>query len=597
MLIYISRIQLFKNTIMKRIFKAAAFAAIFITLMSACQKKQQPGADTLEVTPAEIAFAASDNDDVALEVKAGADWNFSADGWITARKDGSRLIVNVTDNPEYSVRTGKILFTAGSAKSVRVDVRQDARVESSLELSTETIEAGSDGGRYEVTVTSAEKWSVSGSCEWCTLSPTEGKSGDKITVAVLGNDTEEVRTAEFQVTSGTVRKTLAVISTPEYFILLSEPESGEKAFDSAGGKFNVVLRTNISADVISCRIDGGDGWVSARQSGSTSSGVAYEVTVSSNESYVSRRSYLTFFAEGSGQVTVSVSQAQSNHVEVTYPSSGEYALSTEATVVSVTVRTNLYSLLSVTMPEWITSDGEPELVSQDNGLSDYRYKFNIASSTGSRTGNITFKYEQFEASVKVTQTSEDAATAVIPDEVFRKYLYDKGYIISADNEQVELTAEGESAASFDFSSYSYNKIKTLDGIAAFSNLTEINLSNCNSISVVDISGLHKVSSLSMGNCGYTEKIILGDNPVTVLYYGWYTDVYVSSVSISGSRLESLDVSNTYPSFGDTWSILDVTGCPALKAINSQRSASLLIYVTQEQRDRITNTGNGVLAVR
>lgn len=580
---------------MKRIFKAIVLSAIVIGMFSSCQKKQQPGSDTLEVSPTELTFSGAGNEDAVLEVKTGAsDWDFSADGWITATKDGTRLIVNVTDNPDYSVRTGKILFTAGSAKSVRVDVRQEARVKSSLELSTEKIEAGSEGGRYEVTVTSAEKWSVSGSCDWCTLTPTEGKSGDKITVAVLGNDTEEVRTAKFEVTSGTVTKTLTVVSTPELFIMLSEPESGEKTFDSAGGKFNVVLRTNIPADAISCKIDSGDGWVTASQSSAASSSVTYAVQVSSNESYVSRKAYLTFYAEGSGQATVSVSQAQKNLVEVTYPSSGEYSLGTDATEISIAVRTNLFSSLTVTTPDWISSSADPEFISEEDGLSMYRYRFSISAASGSRTGNITFKYEQFEATVKVSQISDDAVYATIPDEVFREYLFDYGYIMSKDSEEVELTAKGQAATSFDFNFYT--GVTTLEGIEAFTNLTSINLSGCNNISVVDISGLHSVDYLSMGNCGYTEQIILGDNPVTSLYYGWYTGVYVFSVTISGSKLESLDVSDGY-SNSDSWTDLDVTGCPALKSINSQRRTSLVIYVTQEQKDRISNTGNGVLTVR
>lgn len=581
---------------MKRIFKTMALSAIVIGMLASCQKNKQPVQDTLEVTPTELTFAGSDNEAAVIEVKTGApEWNFSADGWITARKDGARLIVNVSDNPEYSVRTGKILFTAGSAKSVRVDVRQEARVKSSLELSTETIEAGSDGGRYEVTVTSAEKWTVSGSCDWCTLTPTEGKSGDKITVAVLGNDTEEIRTAEFTVTSGTVSKTLKVISTPEFFLFLSEPESGEKAFDSAGGNFNVVLRTNMPAEDIKVKIDSGDGWVTASQASSTSSGVTYAVKVSSNESYVSRKAYLTFYAEGSGQATVSVSQAQKNLVEVTYPSSGEYSLGTEATEISIAVRTNLFTSLTVSTPDWISSASEPQFISEEDGLSTYRYRFAISAASGSRAGNITFKYEQFEARVTVSQISDEAVYATIPDEVFRELLFYNEYIMSKDSEEVELTAEGQAATSLDFSFYT--RVTTLEGIEAFTNLTSINLSGCNNIPVVDISGLHNVDYLSMGNCGYTERIILGDNPVTSFSYGWYTDVYVSSVSISGSRLESLDVSNPYSYFGDSWSVLDVTGCPALKSINSQREASLVIYVTQEQRDRITNTGNGVLTVR
>lgn len=580
---------------MKRIFKTMALSAIVIGMLASCQKNKQPVQDTLEVTPTELTFAGSDNEDAVIEVKTGApEWNFSADGWISATKDGSRLIVNVSDNPEYSVRTGKILFTAGSAKSVRVDVRQDARVKSSLELSTETIEAGSDGGRYEVTVTSAEKWTVSGSCAWCTLTPTEGKSGDKITVAVLGNDTEEIRTAEFKVTSGTVTKKLTVVSTPVYFMMLSDPESGEKTFDSAGGTFNVVLHTNIPADAISSKIDSGDGWVSVSQTSATTSSVTYAVQVSSNESYVSRKAYLTFYAEGSGQATVSVSQAQKNLVEVTYPSSGEYSLGTEATEISIAVRTNLFTSLTVSTPDWISSAAEPQFISEEDGLSTYRYRFGISAASGSRTGNITFKYEQFEATVTVSQISDEAVYATIPDEVFRELLFDNEYIMSKDSEEVELTAKGQAATSLDFSFYT--RVTTLEGIEAFTNLTNINLSGCNNIPVVDISGLHKVDYLSMGNCGYTEKIILGDNPVTSFSYGWYTGVYVPSVTISGSRLESLDVSDLYNN-SDSWRELYVTGCPALKSINSQREASLVIYVTQEQRDRITNTGNGVLTVR
>ena len=85
---------------------------------------------------------------------------------------------------------------------------------SSLELTQETVEAGPQGGQFEITVTSAEEWRVQGSSEWCTLSPSEGVSGDKISVNVSANEGEQVRTAVFNVISGTVTRTLTVISNP-----------------------------------------------------------------------------------------------------------------------------------------------------------------------------------------------------------------------------------------------------------------------------------------------------------------------------------------------------------------------------------------------
>lgn len=582
---------------MKKIVNLITFLALAAMGLVGCQEKEQAaGENTLEVTPDKITFASKNNEDVIIKVTTDApDWDYSADGWINAVKDGDNLIVNVPNNMEYDKRTGKILFTAGTARSVRVDITQEARIVSSLELSQETVEADPAGGQFEITVTSAEEWRVQGQSDWCTLSPLEGVTGDKIHVDVSANDGEEMRSAVFNVISGTVTKQITVISNPEPFIELVSPETGEQSLDYNGGDFTVLLRTNLSSENISSQLEGGDGWISAEAGSGAGKNVAYKIHVTANNTYLSRQASMTFSAEGVESVTVTISQSKRNVLRVLEPSSGACELSTDAATIQVIISTNLYPELYVSSPSWINIAGDPELVDESaDGLSQYKYTFNVSEASGSRTGSIVFKYEQFEASVKVTQTSGDAVTAVIPDEAFRQYLYSNGYIISADNETVELTADGLSATSFDFS---YNtKIRSLEGIGAFAELTSLNLSNCNVITVVDISSLKKVKVLIMGNCGYTEQIVLGDNPVTSLSYGWYTSVYAQKVTISGSKLESLDVSDLYNSYDD-WTELDVTGCPALRSINSQRRTALTIYVTEAQKLQISNTGNGVLTVR
>lgn len=161
-----------------------------------------------------------------------------------------------------------------------------------------------------------------------------------------------------------------------------------------------------------------------------------------------------------------------------------------------------------------------------------------------------------------------------------------------------MTATGLAATSLDFDAWFVRSVRSIEGIEAFSNLEYISFNGCNSLAVIDLSGLTNVNTLNMGTAGYVERIILGNNPVTSLNYGWETTVYASSVSISGAKLQSLNVSyyQTWP-MPDNWTTLDVTGCPELTTIYSQRMVSLLIYVTAEQKDKIQNTGNGVLTVK
>ena len=87
-------------------------AAAFIAAMSSCQEKENGGADTLEVTPAEISFAAQGNEDVLLTVTTdAAEWDFSADGWIDAEKEGDNTLrVNVTARTTTAARIQVIFF-------------------------------------------------------------------------------------------------------------------------------------------------------------------------------------------------------------------------------------------------------------------------------------------------------------------------------------------------------------------------------------------------------------------------------------------------------------------------------------------------------
>ena len=572
-------------------------AAAFIAAMSSCQEKENGGADTLEVTPAEISFAAQGNEDVLLTVTTdAAEWDFSADGWIDAEKEGDNTLrVNVTANMKTEPREGKILFTAGTAKSFRVNVSQSAKEESFLDLSEETLEADPEGDSFEVTVTcvDADGWRITGSCDWCQVAPAEGKSGDRIAFSVQPNMTGETLEQEYKVISGTVSKVITVISYAVPYMELQSPASGTESFDYNGGDFDVILRTNLDPSQIEYSIAGNDGgWVSVQ----IVSEATYSVHVSANNTYTARQAAVTFSASDDVEpVSVAVSQAKRPYLKVTDPAGLSYDLGLEAAQISVTISTNL--AVSVSFPSWITQDGQPQVVNEYNGLTSYMYQFNVSAASGSRSGKIEFAYEQSTAAVIVRQVSSDLTYATIPDPVFREYLLDYGYIMENSGETVALTAEGVSATSFDFS-WGYTRIASLEGIEAFANLTSINVSECQSLTSVDISGLSKVNSLNLGTAGYIADVVLGDNPITMFSYGWETTVYANPVTISGSKLSYLVVSaEGWGAMADGWHELDVTGCPNLVQIDSKRPNDLTIYVTAEQKDKIQNNGNGVLTVR
>ena len=89
--------------------------------------------NVLEVSPMDpIVFKASGNEAVVLTVSTDAEagWTFTAPEWLTAEKseDGKTLTVNATDNETEEVRSGEIVFSAGTAEPVKIAVKQEKPV-------------------------------------------------------------------------------------------------------------------------------------------------------------------------------------------------------------------------------------------------------------------------------------------------------------------------------------------------------------------------------------------------------------------------------------------------------------------------------------
>ena len=108
-------------------------ATMFAAAVVSCQKVTP--ADELSVEPsAALSFEASGNTDVTLTVTTTAEkWEYTAPEWVVATREGETLKVNVTDNSDAKARVGRIVFTAGTAEPVRINVHQAGFVEEAID--------------------------------------------------------------------------------------------------------------------------------------------------------------------------------------------------------------------------------------------------------------------------------------------------------------------------------------------------------------------------------------------------------------------------------------------------------------------------------
>ena len=114
--------------------KSLLLAATMLAAAVVSCTKATP-ADELSVKPsAALSFEASGNTDVTLTVTTTAEkWEYTAPEWVVATREGATLKVNVADNADAKARVGRLVFTAGSAEPVRINVHQAGFVEEETE--------------------------------------------------------------------------------------------------------------------------------------------------------------------------------------------------------------------------------------------------------------------------------------------------------------------------------------------------------------------------------------------------------------------------------------------------------------------------------
>ena len=96
-------------------------------------------------------------------------------------------------------------------------------------LPTSELQLPCSASTTTLTVESSGKWRVSGTNDWCEVTPMEGVDGDEIVISVLENDLDEERSVELTISCGSAQTKISVVQEKQL-----ETDYVDMKFDDAG---------------------------------------------------------------------------------------------------------------------------------------------------------------------------------------------------------------------------------------------------------------------------------------------------------------------------------------------------------------------------
>ncbi len=435
-----------------------------------------------------------------------------------------------------------------------------------ISVSADLLEFASNGTALEensVVVTSSSKWRLSGKMSWCVPSSMAGESADAVQFTVEPNPTADERLLTYTFICGDkIRDVVVKQAAGVLFEVVGEEQEGQPTSllaSSAGEMLSVKMFSNVpyTYDV---SYDSGSDWLTPVLTRAIGASYLY-FDVAPNDSYDARTAKLTLRPEGGTPKEIRIVQALKAAI---VPEQDLYEIGPDGGNISITVRSNVdfNTVISTEHARWITKV-------ETRGLTGTTMTFNIASARAKRSGIISFVAKDGSVTTPVTIQQEGPAAiyANIVDPIWRAALVASKYVIAVDGPKCEMTESGLTLTYLALgSAWSYTDIKSIEGIAAFSSLTSLNLNKCN-LTKVDLSGLHNLTNFNAGNNPLAE-IHFGDNKIQTFdsqygqsLYNYNTGNYASSITITGSYLQNLYMND------EKFRTLDVTGCPNLKELD------------------------------
>ena len=237
--------------------KILILLAIGIVAFTSC-KEELVQVYSISIEPTELSFNSGGGEET-VSVTSTADWELSGDSyWCYASeysgKGDAEIIFTADPNEDSeSNRSATFTFVSGDKKAT-LTVTQEKK-EYSISIEPKELKFGAEGGEQEITVTSSDEWEVKGESDWCDLSLTSGKNGDKVTFSADPyTNTEEARTANYTFVCGDKEVELTVTQEAKVYSISVEPT--ELEFEAEGGEYEVMV---MSSD--SWRVSTDDSWI------------------------------------------------------------------------------------------------------------------------------------------------------------------------------------------------------------------------------------------------------------------------------------------------------------------------------------------------
>lgn len=417
--------------------------------------------------------------------------------------------------------------------------------EAYITLSSQEYTFPKEGGTSpDIEVSSSADWELIGDDAVFTPSVKKGKDGDKITFEAQANRKAEAYEEVFTFLCDGETATLTLrqlagdemtIATQEY----SAPVSGGSIYVEvkASGAFEYAVEEKPE-----------NGWLTRPAADQTTKAVLEttraELIAAANDTGKAREARV-IFTLGDISIPVTVKQAQNNVLQIAGDAQTAFEVEKAGRRIEFAFQSNFKPSVAVA-PEasqaWVTA-GEPVAASSEAGVVDYSLTLTVAANDGEpRNATVTLS-DPGDPSLKIELTiAQDGETpmpegwARIPDAAFRSKLLSLGYIVSADQEECELTAEGKSATTLNLMS---SGISDITGVEAFKelttlvlagnpNITRIDLSRNTKITGLNVMQLNRITYLNIGNAtlsAWFSLTTLASSELTLVGTGSFTNMF------------------------------------------------------------------------
>jgi len=430
------------------------------------------------------------------------------------------------------------------------------------------IVSGPTGGDYALKVSSSDDWRVSGICDWTEPSAWSGKNGETLTFKVQPNDSDAPRSTVFKVFTGDAVASVTIVSNPTFVVSLVSDADVQVSSDAE--TVNVTVESNAADLDVNL---GGAEWLSVNEVSDVFGKKSISIDVARSSEFKDRETVVTISGVGTDQsVNVNLTQAQRDTAFVV---EGESIIKgIEAFDQTLNIRSNVD--VSYSLPSWLSETSATTADKDDTGLQTRTIQVHADACGGSRASTVEFiSGSNTVGSVYIKQQNPNPVYVTIKDEALASILESNGWILTdPQTGKTELLEAGLNGTSLTVNNSS---VEDISGLDAFPNL----------------------SSLSIGtSTRYLTNVDLGSCPITSLSFSNSHYFSITSLTVAGTKLESLTVAcnSYYIRYGyDSLETLDVTGCPALTTLNATRQYNTYqgplstIYMTQAQSESVTVT--------